>query len=605
MHAMPHSGEAGKEYNPEFKWGKKKGAVTNTEVQFYESFTYDGVEYFLYDCVYLYYGNESKPSIGKLVKIWEQSNHKKRVKVVWFFLPCEILNWLGDDAPLENEIFLASGEGEGLSNVNPLEVLAGKCNVVCTSKDQRNLLPSELELRMAKYIFYRTFDVGSLTISDKFEDRIAGIEGQKLVAVPKENWKEKTGKLKLFSKLDLAGRLGDAIKDENHGRITSPVVKVAESKKTTASGRDREWFSDEILLRPKTHFDKEGTEAGEITRSQIEDKLEFIKNVSHLGALEKRPLKKMKLFDDSAKRSKELDPSPQLALGKDSETNAMWKSRVGFKESEKFSKPFKRPPRRSDYKAESKAIKDFVRQERGLSEKLYYDDKATKLSDKGAPELARDKGIKTDSQVLDVIRGPDVPWEERMRRSHEQGTLVLLENLDPSYSSTDIEDIVWHAFKERVTAKMIQRNTFSSPNYGQAFVIFKSRDAAEAAVTKLNKEFLMLPNGSPLVGGKGTPMEPGKPTKFVGHLFIEKFKLQKQRDEMVIYTASLFSRFLNIMRNAVSTSHYPQPNTIEYEMAMEWRLLQKKSDLWWEALHMKHREELKYGRRHLQIQPDE
>ena len=38
-------------------------------------------------------------------------------------------------------------------------------------------------------------------------------------------------------------------------------------------------------------------------------------------------------------------------------------------------------------------------------------------------------------------------------------------------------------------------------------------------------------------------------------------------------------------RKTVSTSHCSQPNTIEYEMAMEWRLLQEKSECWWKELY--------------------
>ncbi|KAG2316656.1 hypothetical protein Bca52824_019778 [Brassica carinata] len=35
-----------------FKWGKRRGpCVENEDVQYYESFTYGGCEYRLYDCV--------------------------------------------------------------------------------------------------------------------------------------------------------------------------------------------------------------------------------------------------------------------------------------------------------------------------------------------------------------------------------------------------------------------------------------------------------------------------------------------------------------------------------------------------------------------------
>lgn len=31
------------------------------------------------------------------------------------------------------------------------------------------------------------------------------------------------------------------------------------------------------------------------------------------------------------------------------------------------------------------------------------------------------------------------PWEERMKEAHDQGTLVLLQNLDPTYTSLEVE----------------------------------------------------------------------------------------------------------------------------------------------------------------------
>jgi hypothetical protein len=108
----------------EFKWGEKKNAgVKRKDFQFYQSFTYDGVEYELYDCVYLWVDGEPEPHIGKLVKIVENPDKKKRVKVLWFFRPCEVLKYPGVvvDAA-ENELFLASGEGAGLANMNPLVI---------------------------------------------------------------------------------------------------------------------------------------------------------------------------------------------------------------------------------------------------------------------------------------------------------------------------------------------------------------------------------------------------------------------------------------------------------------------------------------------------
>lgn len=58
------------------------------------------------------------------------------------------------------------------------ESICGKCKVVCTSDDRRNMQVSKEELNIADYTFSRTFDVGNCKISDKFTDLIAGHEGQ-------------------------------------------------------------------------------------------------------------------------------------------------------------------------------------------------------------------------------------------------------------------------------------------------------------------------------------------------------------------------------------------------------------------------------------------
>ncbi|RVW64633.1 Protein anti-silencing 1 [Vitis vinifera] len=132
-----------------------------------------------------------------------------------------------------------------------------------------------------------------------------------------------------------------------------------------------------------------------------------------------------------------------------------------------------------------------------------------------------------------------------------RGTLVLLQNLDPAYTSAEVG--------------------------GQAFVIFKTRDAAVSAIRKLEEGCLLLSNGRPLVGSFGTPCFPGKQSTFVGHLSIDKVKVQMQRE----------------MKQAVSTSHCSQPNTIEYEMAMDWCLQQERSDSCWKKLYKRQGDELR------------
>ncbi|KAJ6732432.1 PROTEIN ANTI-SILENCING 1 [Salix purpurea] len=164
--------EAEKVDSIEFKWGKKRGVGgKKKDIQFYESFFYDGVDYTLYDSVYMYKEGETEPYIGKLIKIWENADKTKKVKVLWFFRPREISYYIGDEKTHRNELFLASGEGVGNANVNPLEAIAGKCNVVCSSKDSRNPQPSDEELQEADFVFYRAFDVGNCRILDKIDEK--------------------------------------------------------------------------------------------------------------------------------------------------------------------------------------------------------------------------------------------------------------------------------------------------------------------------------------------------------------------------------------------------------------------------------------------------
>ncbi|CAL5439952.1 unnamed protein product [Camellia sinensis] len=638
FHAMSCPGEAtveeNVEENIEFSWGHKKGiGGPNKDVQFYESFKYDGVEYFLYDCVYIWGENMPNPSIGKVIRMCETGRHKKFVKIVWFFQPIEIQYWLQDVVPLKNEIFLASGEGKGLFNLNPPEAIVGKCNVVCTSKDNRNPQASEEELLMADYIFYRTFDVGSCTISHSFVDVIAGInvkhffnkeKGQKLITMEHDaNLNEKSrcsssflkvegvtavrnpvkdGKTdisakpaaaKVSAELKIPAAMRNPVKDERTDISAKPAAKELKIPAASLSKQSR--FRDEnIVARPKTFIGKVG--AGD---AQVADKAEMkhSDNLSTTNLSDIRPLKKRKvqcivgLKDDPAKLSDTL-------------------------------------PRLPDIRVKSVDAVDPVIKNSELSKGVNFHEKARKISDTSVAQHEQDKGIKTDSQILEVTRKPGEdtskwfkqqvriadhprmkvkvkyvdksfkPWEERMQRAYEKGTLVFLENLDPSYTSSEVEverfngergDLVWHAFKANVNAKMVQCSSFSSPHYGQAIVIFKSKDAAELALTELNRKCLMLTNGRAVVGRKGSPKKPSDQTRFVGHLIIGKFKFYKQREEML----------------SLSTSHYSQPNTIEYDMALKWRVLQAKSNLWWDALNEQQAKEIEDLRSQLNMSHDE
>lgn len=110
---------AGGEENPYFKWGAKRGVGRkNHNVRFYESFTFEGIEYRLFDCAYFFVYGQCETSIGKLVSMYETSTGEKKVKVIWFFRPSDIQRFLGEYEPQWDELFLACGDENGVSNIN-------------------------------------------------------------------------------------------------------------------------------------------------------------------------------------------------------------------------------------------------------------------------------------------------------------------------------------------------------------------------------------------------------------------------------------------------------------------------------------------------------
>lgn len=108
---------------------------------------------------------------------------------------------------------------------------------------------------------------------------------------------------------------------------------------------------------------------------------------------------------------------------------------------------------------------------------------------------------------------------------------------------------------------------------GKAYAIFRTKDAADAAISKINSGLVV--GGRPLYCSKGLLEVPKPSANLVGHLSSYVKIGQKQRDEQ---------------KKAVATSHCSQPNTIEYDLALDWMLLREKQDQSFRVLHKKHRE---------------
>ncbi|XP_009783769.1 protein ANTI-SILENCING 1 isoform X2 [Nicotiana sylvestris] len=681
-----------------FVWGRKRGiGGKRKEVQFYESFTYDDVEYALYDCVYMHKEGQL-PYIGKIIKIWENPDKSRKIKVHWFFRPSEILYHLkGVKVAVENEIFLASGEGTGLANVNPLEAIAGKCNVVCISEDNSNPQPSEEEVKMADFVFYRAFDVGKCSILDKMDDKVGGLDvkyvfnrkvsqkashvlkhasdqnGDKNAVEYQATTKESFG-LKALNDLGtskashLDGKIDvdaqsslvrqDALQREtNVSRVNKETTKKANSAPGEQNSHDVSRVakaagklshivgkSDVNVqtspVRPDANDSRvkqQSTMKGNPAPVQIvnstattvvqntiseenacckinnekDDKKvnkppinlveagETGKSPKDLGVLEDRPSKRIKvngsvtLSEDKGVNSVEKSTvcrNEKKVLGTSAVPSEERKKSVDSKLSGGLDKNMKirkdsaaldsRPSKKANIDA--RKVQEDRDKSNMLGKRADNLGKLPKVSTGTSPKEVE----RTEGKSFEVTRRPVAesskwfkapPWEEVMQTANEQGALILLENLNPEYTSGEVEDIIWHACRENCTTKMVQRTAFSSPYSGRALVAFKTREGAERVTKKLADGCLMVSNQRPLVASfVSLPKTEGNPTSLAGHLCVDKLRLQLQRE----------------MREAVSTSHCSQPNTIEYEMANEWRLLQARSDSWWNRLYKQQKEDL-------------
>lgn len=638
----------GPETNNEFRWGVKRGAgAKGKEIQFYDSFTYEGVEYARYDCVYLHKEGEPDPYIGKILKIWDdRKDKKKKMKVLWFFRPIEIRNWVEVDTSSANkEIFLAAGEGKGVFNINVLEVIVGKCKVLCTSKDARNLQPTEEDLDDADHFFYRSFDVGNYTVSENFGDMEAEFIFNKQAWVNKSSPslnKHLNGANKLMADKFIANGSPFLEEREKEGKVISknelnksdvenkemlsglPVKEggvpetpkedgVLESPKEDGMETSK---GDDVPEAPQLEMKKHETPMGEVKKDETEEleKEEVTKTEMPSKVAVEEDGEKESAGLELGTGGKRISEVPSKKHSKEDSTKEFVRSEGGTGERKVVkrdpSREEKKPIKRARYtvdsdeeedgvtgfqregledvpKRKSDAKKDVSGTEKKLVKKAKVEDSASKAFEgltQKTPQLTDlNKQKKHGREIFEITKKPEVesnrwfkglPWDERLRKGYEQKAVIRLQNFDPSYTSSEIEDIMWHIFGERCTAKVIPRTAFSNPKCGEAFVIFRTKEAADMAVKKLEEAFLMLSDKRPLVAMKAAaPVASGKP-KFAGHISIEKHKLQLHRSHQT-----------EDIRKAVSTSHCSQPNTIEYEMAMEWRLLQEKSECWWKELY--------------------
>ncbi|KAL8226829.1 hypothetical protein R6Q57_016661 [Mikania cordata] len=623
------------------------------EVQLCDSFTYGGVKYMLYDCVYMYNGDLGEPHVGKLTKIWELPDKTKKVEVRWFFRPEEISKWLGDTKTLDNELFFSTGEGLGLANINSLDAIICPCNVVCLSEDNRNPQPSDEQRKAADFVFYRTFDVQSYAVLDKMDDEVGGLEikyvfnreeSEKTCAISKSTsgTTEENPNFKKLHDLPLrkinfddrcveAGvargsekktdmpsmkSMGNKV-DKDEMKVSIVPVEQVENMKNlkrdrTPTGSDKfndqpfkKFRSDKKLLvnvnNPKvskfcgTTEDQKNRMVAEKVTSDKRLKKRRDDGSFDQPFKEFRPDKKPLINVNNPKASESCGTT-------ENQKKSIVTAKVtsydleGSKLKKRDDGSFKVPDNKMGINMN---LRDMVALAKEKSKsRIYLDIHGNKNNHNNKEDKEEESGecikklsMNTSLKLYALSSGigqefvvsptPNAtkccwfkqsPWEYRLRKAYDQGTAILLLNVDFEYNSGEVEDIIWHAFKEKCDAKILQHNLVSNPHYAQALLLLETKEAAHKVLTKLDTGCLMLSNGSqifmPLVGTPCPPISTKKNSIFFGHLTFDKARFKNQHED-----------------EAVSTSHYPQPNTIEYDLAMEWCLLQLKSAKWWEKFH--------------------
>ncbi|CAH8391429.1 unnamed protein product [Eruca vesicaria subsp. sativa] len=640
----------------EFKWGKKRGVGgKKKDVQFYESFTFDGDEYSLYDSVLV--GDANEPDshqlfVAKIIKIWEHTNKRaknpRQVKLLWFFRPSEISPHLleGVSDVVAKELFLASGEGPGLANVNPLEAICGKCSVLCISKDKRNPQPTDEEIKSADFVFRRAFDVGSSKVLDTIDDKIAGVDvtllfnraGSKQEATAVQKIQEDiNGNLDSLKPNGLLA-CGSVRETEDNSIESSDLRESSygreERKEKSKSQLAEERSNKDSSVQKNTahrkehdaceasgsrgnHCDGKKAQENEVAKQSTKQKSLPAEarysntceasgsRVNHSDSEKpqandvRNPFTKQKSMPTGERYSKEsngLDDRPQKKQKLDGSVtvpngrNTSILQNIGSdgkRDTDSFKRPrdissdgrrdtdsFKRPRDKETRDEVSPEKPTLVKKKRDLGVSVSEGKDAKTATEKGLAKKpsfdgkllkrAEDETLADDYergyQVIEVKQKPDAPWEESMREAEKEERLILLQNLDPTYTSDEVQDIVYSALHEQSTARMIERTSVTISHTGEALVIFNSRQAAERAIKRLDKGCLLLSSGRPLVASFAKINPPGMPSPFCGHIKLQKTQMRRET------------------RDTVSTSHGSQQNTLEYEMAMAWCLHGARSD---------------------------
>uniref|UniRef100_A0A0D3CJU1 BAH domain-containing protein n=1 Tax=Brassica oleracea var. oleracea TaxID=109376 RepID=A0A0D3CJU1_BRAOL len=558
------------EEHPDFKWGDKKAVGrTDKSVSFYESFTFEDIEYRLFDCAYFQIHGQCETSIGKLIRMYETSSGEKKVKVLWFFRPMDIRSYLRDYVPQWDELFLACGDDPGVYNINDVvrvsylfflidddmvtlyDTILGKCSVVCLSDDRRNPLPTRRELRIARYVFSRTFDTKRKIISEDFADAIAGIRVEKFFnqRIDKDPLKRPYSSADPVKSFRSESRL-----EKNYDRDGKLTCRTSPVKK--------EVWADRVHVKKYPPINTDITSRGLKTKTTpLGSPLGSGSSGDH------KPSKRRKLVLNTPDSDccpgpgeKKVTKNPPLVDKAPSQTSVS--ADITARGLHTKTTPLGRSPLGSVSSSDHKPSK-----RRNL---VLNTPDSDYCPEPGEKKLTKNPPIVDKAPSQTIGRSSwykRLNFEEELKRAIETERLVLFENLEPSYTSMEVENLCRQALKERVDAKMIPASLVSNPHIGRALVIFYTKKAADNAISRLTRECLMLDDQRPLVGSRDFPKEVGECGSFTGH--------QRLVDRALMSISK---------RKAVSTAHCTQPNHIVHELAVEWKALHAKSEGKWKWL---------------------
>lgn len=509
----------------DFTWGKAKG-TSSKDKKYYNSFFYENEEYYLFDNVIVHDEENSDGHVAKIMKLWQDiSSGTMMTSLRWFLKPHELPSYLQSQMVRENskELFLAFGKGKGVSNENKLDCIERKCKVLCTSKDDRNIQPSEYDLKDAEYFFNKIYNVDLKKLSNL--EGIVKILGQD-VLFNKPEWVSTerlsdgdTGfpSMNPFSSATLHET--PAIqKPVDDGQMHVPDSETRSGDPSGSRGYStplkRGSKADNLLPSLASARDKLMADGAKFRSSTKQETLHTLSGMPRASqdALERSSLTAQQPLtrSASAKKSEQDLPKEKVDAKAASETPSGGRAL--------FADPLLQP--------------GFM-----------------------IPTRARSKQVQHHDSML-----PSKPRDANLEESLCNGRVLLIHNVDPFFTSKDMHDLMKVAFKGCSDAQMLRQSGSLSAQAGEALLIFETDSLADLALQQLEENCLVLPGCRPLIASKVKPFDPGKIARFPGHFPLDNFKLWKQRQE-------------EVMKKSFETSHFPDANTLEFEMATEWQSL--------------------------------